>query len=172
MNWFQSSNRKFWGIINLWFWNIKITPKILAKFASLNSSIARGALRSRRCLRARAILELSDENFAEVFGVIDDDGGHEAWTEYDTVKLLNTLSDTFSRFWTTPKPIVARGTGYDRSASTFPNPAKLLVSSCYLYEFYICFSGSPKRFYLCWPAGIQSHWERSGGRVARGRSVA
>ena len=32
----------------------KITPKILAKFASLNSSIARGALRSRRrrCLRA------------------------------------------------------------------------------------------------------------------------
>ena len=33
--------------------SVKITPKILAKFASLNSSIARGALRSRRCLRTR-----------------------------------------------------------------------------------------------------------------------
>ena len=76
------SNRKFWGI-NLWFWNIKITHKIRAKIASLNSSIARGALRSRRCLQApglhapaasqvskRNILELSDANFARIFGVI------------------------------------------------------------------------------------------------------
>ena len=31
--------------------SVKITPKILAKFASLNSSIAHGALHSRRCLR-------------------------------------------------------------------------------------------------------------------------
>ena len=66
---------------------VEITPKILANFASLNSSIARGALRSRRCLRAqgpqapaesqvskRNILELSDANFAEVFGVISTGG--------------------------------------------------------------------------------------------------
>ena len=33
--------------------NNKITHKILASFASLNSSIARRALRSRRCLRGR-----------------------------------------------------------------------------------------------------------------------
>ena len=32
---------------------VEITPKTAAKFASLNSSIAREALRSRRCLRGR-----------------------------------------------------------------------------------------------------------------------
>ena len=61
---------------------VEITPKILANFASLNSSIAFGDLRLGGCLRTpcpqaparaqspRAILELSDANFARIFGVI------------------------------------------------------------------------------------------------------
>ena len=34
---------------------VEITPKTSAKFASLNSSIARRALRSRRCVQARGL---------------------------------------------------------------------------------------------------------------------
>ena len=57
--------------------SVKITPKIPAKFASLNSSIARGALRSRRCLRGA-----SDAKFAEVFGVILTDGSRGTETTH------------------------------------------------------------------------------------------
>ena len=47
-----------------------ITPKTSAKFSSLNSSIARARRHRRERKAPRAILELSDAKFAEVFGVI------------------------------------------------------------------------------------------------------
>ena len=42
---------------------VEITPKTSANFASLNSSIARGALRSRRCLRARCSQAPAESQF-------------------------------------------------------------------------------------------------------------
>ena len=91
----MSSNQKFWGK-NPWFWNIKITHKILANFASLNSSIARGALRSRRCLRARgpqapAESQVSKRNtrikrrkFRKDFWVILTDGSRGTETSHES----------------------------------------------------------------------------------------
>ena len=70
---------RYWGMIkNL---DSRMPPKTSAKIASLNSSIARGALRSRRCLQAPGLqapaesqvskrntrITVCDAIFAEVF---------------------------------------------------------------------------------------------------------